>query len=110
MATRTMTATTFWSAETAVQSRLSSGHESTAWMNPPVTALAVPTVSSTNPQKMPQCISAARGSLNIRVWMSAYSTTPHNRAGMLPETVDGPATAKTRRWRAITSAKITAAP
>ena len=34
-------------------------------MIPPVTMLAVPIVSSTKPQKIPACITAAPGSLNI---------------------------------------------
>ena len=51
-------------------------------MIPPVTMLAVPMVSRTKPQKMPACISPARGSLNIFVWTKAYWIRPANRAGM----------------------------
>ena len=52
-------------------------------MSPPVTMLAVPIVSSTKPQKIPACISPARGSLNIFVWTNAYSTRPPSRRGSL---------------------------
>ncbi len=81
-------------------------------MSPPVTTLAVPIVSRTKPQKMPACISPARGSLNILVWMNAYSMRPANRAGMSLNGL-GPvarATAKTRRWRAIARQKKATAP
>ena len=81
-------------------------------MSPPVTTLAVPIVSSTKPQKMPACISPARGSLNILVWMNAYSIRPTNRRGMSANGL-GPSArtaAKTRRWRAIASTKNAAAP
>ena len=47
--------------------------------DPPVTMLAVPTVSRTKPQKIPRA-SAGRASLNILVWMNAYSIRPTNRA------------------------------
>ena len=40
-------------------------------MIPPVTALAVPIVRRTKPQKIPKCMSPARGSLNIFVWTKA---------------------------------------
>ena len=79
-------------------------------MIPPVTMSAVPMVSSTNPQKMPACISPARTSLNIFVWMNAYWTSPTIRAGTFANGRDGRATANTRRWRAIASAKKIAAP
>ena len=65
------TATAFCMADTSVHSSPSSGHEMTAWTSPPRTTLAVPIVSRTKPQKIPKCISPARGSLNIRVWISA---------------------------------------
>ena len=80
--TRTITATTFCIALTAAQRRPSNGIDSTAWMTPPVTMLAVPIVRSTKPQKMPACMSPARGSLNIFVWTKAYWIRPANRAGM----------------------------
>ena len=40
----------------------------TASIRPPVTMLAVPTVSSTKPQKIPACSTPARMSRNILVW------------------------------------------
>ena len=64
------------SPATAAQSSPSNGAETTAWMSPPVTMFAVPTVSRTKPQKIPRCRIAARGSLNIFVWMNAYSIEP----------------------------------
>ena len=88
----------------------SAGILRTVWMIPPVTMSAVPIVSSTNPQKMPACIVAAPGSLNILVWTKAYSTRPATRAGTLANGLDGRATAKTLRWRAIARAKNAAAP
>ena len=69
--TSTMTATTFCIAQMSVQSSPSKGIESTAWMSPPVTMFAVPIVRSTKPQKIPACMTAAPGSLNIFVWMNA---------------------------------------
>ena len=69
--TRTMTATTFCIALISVQSRPSNGIDRTCSMIPPVTTFAVPIVSSTKPQKIPACISPARASLNILVWMNA---------------------------------------
>ena len=63
----TMTATMFWNAVTIAHKRPSSGIETVAWIRPPVTMLAVPTVRRTKPQKMPACISPARQSRNIRV-------------------------------------------
>ncbi len=84
----------------------------TAWMSPPVTMLAVPIVSRTNPQKIPKCISPARRSLNIFVWTSAYRISPHVRRGTSANGL-GPsarATAKIRRWRAITRPNTTTAP
>ena len=62
-------------------------------MTPPVTMLAVPIVSSTNPQKIPACMIAAPGSLNILVWTKAYSTRPATRAGTFANGWDGRATA-----------------
>ena len=79
-------------------------------MIPPVTMLAVPIVSSTKPQKMPACITAAPGSLNILVWTNAYSTRLTTRVGRRLNGCDGRATAKTRRWRAIARRKNAAAP
>ena len=105
-----MTATTFWSAETATHSAPSDGQAMTAWTSPPVTMLAVPTVRSTNPQKIPACSSPARGSRNIFRWASAYSTKPTTRRGTFANGRDGRATAKIRRWRAMTTPKTTAAP
>ena len=78
---RTITATTFCMFSVAAHSAPSNGIEMTAWMSPPVTMLAVPTVSRTKPQKMPRWRIAARGSLNILVWMNAYSIRPAMRAG-----------------------------
>ncbi len=66
-----MTATTFCIALMSVHSSPSNGIDRTSSMIPPVTTLAVPIVSSTKPQKMPACISPARTSLNIFVWMNA---------------------------------------
>ena len=100
----------FCIAEMAAHSRPSNGIDRTCWMTPPVTMLAVPIVSSTNPQKIPACITAAPGSLNILVWTKAYSTRPTTRAGTFANGWDGRATAKTRRWRAIASRKNAAAP
>ena len=105
-----MTATTFCIALIAAQSSPSNGILRIAWMIPPVTMSAVPMVSRTKPQKMPACIRPALASLNILVWMKAYSTRPTTRAGMLANGCDGRATAKTRRCRAITSTKNSAAP
>ena len=83
-------------------------------MIPPVTTLAVPIVSRTKPQKIPACISPARQSLNIFVWMTAYSMRPTSRAPIWPNgrgcSTAGRAAAKTRRWRAIARTKTTAAP
>ena len=62
-----MTATTFCIALTAVHSAPSNGIERIASIRPPVTMLAVPTVSSTKPQKIPACRMPARASRNIRV-------------------------------------------
>ena len=105
-----MTATTFCIALMSAHSRPSNGIDRTCWMIPPVTMLAVPIVSSTNPQKMPACIRPARASLNILVWTKAYSTRPTIRAGTFANGCDGRATAKTRRWRAIARRKNAAAP
>ena len=105
-----MTATTFCIALTAAQKAPSNGIDRTFWMSPPVTMSAVPTVSSTNPQKIPACISPARGSLNILVWMNAYWIRPTTRAGIRSNGCDGRAIAKMRRWRAIARAKNAAAP
>ena len=58
------------------QMRPSAGILRTDWMIPPVTMSAVPMVSSTNPQKIPACMIAAPGSLNIFDWTKAYSTRP----------------------------------
>ena len=77
-----MTATTFCIALMSAQSRPSNGIDRTCSMIPPVTTLAVPIVSRTKPQKMPACISPARQSLNILVWMNAYWIRPTNRRGM----------------------------
>ena len=96
-----MTATTFCIALTSVHSRPSNGIDRTAWMTPPVTMLAVPIVSRTKPQKMPACIVAAPGSLNILVWTKAYSIRPDDAQRECANGCDGRATAKTRRWRAI---------
>ena len=78
-------------------------------MIPPVTMLAVPIVRRTNPQKMPACIRPARTSLNILVWMTAYSISPTSRAPIWPNgrgcSTAGRAAAKTRRWRAIASSE-----
>ena len=109
---RTMTATTFCMALTAVHRRPSNGIEMTAWMIPPVTMLAVPIVSRTKPQKIPACMIPARGSLNIFVWTNAYWIRPVSRAGMSANGL-GPVArtaANTRRWRAIASTKNAAAP
>jgi hypothetical protein len=108
----TMTATTFCIARVAAQSTPSNGHEMTACTSPPVTMLAVPTVSRMKPQKIPRWRIAAPGSLNIFVWTNAYSMRPARRAGMLSNGL-GPAAraaAKTRRWRAIASTNTIAAP
>ena len=109
---RTITATTFCIALSAAQIAPSNGAARTASMIPPVTMLAVPIVSRTKPQKIPACMSPACQSRNIRVWTSAYWTSPANRAGMSPSG-SGPrarAAAKTRRWRAIASRKNATAP
>ncbi len=112
--TMTITATTFCIAEIAAQTAPSSGTDRTVSMIPPVTILAVPIVRRTNPQKMPACINPARKSLNIFVWMTAYSIRPTSRAPIWPNgrgcSTAGRAAAKTRRWRAIASTKTTAAP
>ena len=105
-----MQATMFCIALIRAQMSPSAGILSTDWMIPPVTMSAVPMVSSTNPQKIPACMTAAPGSLNIFDWTKAYSTRPAIRAGTLANGRDGRATAKTRRWRAITSRKNPAAP
>src|SRR6185369_3230064 len=73
--------TTFCMARTAAQIRPSNGRDRTAWMTPPVTTLAVPIVRRMKPQKMPQCMRAARGSLNIFVWTKAYRMRPATLAG-----------------------------
>ncbi len=65
--TSTMTATTFCIALTAAHSAPSNGIETMASISPPVTMLAVPTVSRTKPQKIPACRIPARRSRNIRV-------------------------------------------
>ena len=112
MQTRTITATTFCIALTAAHTRPSNGIDSTVSISPPVTMLAVPIVSRMKPQKMPACMSPARRSRNIRLWTNAYWTRPANRCGMSAKGL-GPAAraaAKTRRWRAIASAKNAAAP
>ncbi len=105
-----MTATTFCIALMSAQMIPSAGILRTVWMIPPVTMLAVPMVSSTNPQKIPACITAAPGSLNILVWTNAYSTSPPMRAGTLANGREGRATANTRRWRAMTRTKNSAEP
>ena len=105
-----MTATTFCIAAIAAHRAPPSGSDRTVWMTPPVTTFAVPIVSSTNPQKMPACINPALASLNIFVWMTAYSTRPANLAGIRGSGFDGRTAAKTRRWRAMTSAKSRSAP
>jgi hypothetical protein len=66
---------------------------------------SVPIVRVTNPQKIAKCISPARASLNILACASAYTTSPQARRGTDANGFDGPAAAKTRRWRAIASAK-----
>jgi hypothetical protein len=71
MAPSTTSAIAFWSATVSAQSAPSSGAPMTASTSPPVTALSVPMESSTKPQKMPECMSAARGSWYIRVWSTA---------------------------------------
>ena len=68
--TSTITATTFCIAVTATHSAPSNGIDSTAWIRPPVTMLAVPIVSRTKPQKMPKWRMPACRSRNIRVWTS----------------------------------------
>ena len=108
--TRTMTATTFCIALTAVHSTPSKGIERIDWMRPPVTMLAVPMVRSTKPQKIPACMTPALTSLNILVWTSAYSTRPPIRSGTLANGCDGRATAKIRRCRAMARTKNAAAP
>ena len=54
---------------------------------PPVTTLAVPTVRITKPQKIAWCMSAARTSRNIRIWISTCSTTPQTRRGRLRQRI-----------------------
>ncbi len=105
-----MNATTFCIALMSAHSRPSSGIDRTSWMIPPVTMLAVPIVSRTKPQKIPACITAAPGSLNIFDWTNAYWTRLTTRTGTFANGRDGRATAKTRRWRAIASRKNAAAP
>ena len=111
---RTITATTFCIAETAVQIAPSRGHDRIVSISPPVTTLAVPIVSSTKPQKIPACMRPARQSRNIFVWTNAYSMRPTNRAPIWPNgagwSVAGVVAAKTRRCRAISRTKTTAAP
>ena len=110
--TRTITATVFCIALIAVQIRPSNGIDRICSMTPPVTTFAVPIVSRTKPQKMPACISPARQSLNILVWMNAYWISPPKRRGISANGL-GPSTraaTKTRRWRAIASTKIAMAP
>jgi hypothetical protein len=109
---RTITATVFCIALTKVQITPSNGIDRTCSTIPPVTTLAVPIVSRTKPQKMPACIRPARQSLNIFVWMKAYSMRPTNRRGMSANGL-GPSTraaANTRRWRAMASTNSAAAP
>ena len=53
---RTMQATMFCIALIRAQISPSAGILSTDWMIPPVTMSAVPMVSSTNPQKIPACM------------------------------------------------------
>ncbi len=110
----TITATTFCIAEMAAQITPSSGAVRTVSMIPPVTTFAVPIVSRTNPQKMPACMTPARRSLNIFAWRIAYSTRPASRVPIWPNgrgcSTDGFVATKTRRWRAIASTKMTAAP
>ena len=65
---RTITATTFCIAATAAHSAPSNGIDTTAWIRPPVTVLAVPIVSRMKPQKIPKCMIPARRSRNIRLW------------------------------------------
>ena len=112
--TRTITATTFCIALIAAQIVPPSGAERIVSMIPPVTTLAVPIVSRTKPQKIPACISPARGSLNILRWTRAYSTRPARRAPIAPNGVGcstaGRVAAKTRRCRAMARANTTAAP
>ena len=76
----TVTATTFCIARTAAHRTPPNGALRIDWMRPPVTTLAVPTVSRTKPQKIPRCRIAARGSLNIFVWTKAYWIRPETRA------------------------------
>ena len=84
-----MTATTFCIALISAQNRPSNGIDRTCWMTPPVTMLAVPIVSRTKPQKMPACIRPALASLNILVWMNAYSTRLTTRVGSRLNGCDG---------------------
>ena len=109
-----MTATTFCIALVTAHSAPSSGAERTVWMMPPVTMLAVPIVRRTKPQKMPACMRPARGSRNIFLWTSAYSTSPASRRPIRPNGAGcsntGRAAANTRRWRAIARTKTAAAP
>jgi len=110
--TMTMTATTFCIAWTPAHRTPSKGAATIASTSPPVTMLAVPTVRRMKPQKIPRCRIAARGSLNIFVWTNAYWMSPLTRAGMFSKGL-GPAARtaeKIRRWRAIASAKKSAAP
>jgi hypothetical protein len=99
--TRTITATTFCIALIAAQITPPNGAERIDSMIPPVTTLAVPIVSRTKPQKIPACISPARGSLNILRWTRAYSTRPANRAPIAPNgrgcSTAGRVAANTRR-------------
>jgi hypothetical protein len=62
------TATAFCIALTAVHRAPSNGISMIACTRPPVTAFAVPMVSSTKPQKIAKCIRPAGRSRNIRVW------------------------------------------
>ena len=112
--TRTITATTFCIALIAAQIAPPSGAERIVSMIPPVTTFAVPIVKRTKPQKIPACISPARGSLNILRWTRAYSTRPAKRAPIAPKgrgcSTAGRVAANTRRCRAMARANTMAAP
>ena len=105
-----MQATMFCIALIRAQMRPSAGILRTDWMIPPVTMSAVPMVSSTNPQKIPACMIAAPGSLNIFDWTKAYSARPSIRAGTFANGRDGRATAKRAGGGPSTRRKNAAAP
>ena len=73
-------------------------------MIPPVTMLAVPIVSSTNPQKIPACMQAGPQVLeHLGLDERVLDQADDARREPVANGCEGRATAKTRRWRAIAS-------